>query len=52
MVLNKFPYSFSKWKDNWSWGSKNKDQLKNGITPKTPININNAQKSICDRSNY
>ena len=42
----KLPYTFSKWTDNWSWGSKNKDQLNKGITPKTPSNKNTAQKSI------
>ena len=24
----RLPYTLSKWSDNWSWNSKNKDQLK------------------------
>ena len=42
----RLPYTFSRWTDNWSWGSKNKDQLNNGITTKIPSNINTAEKSI------
>ena len=42
----KLPFTFSKWIDNWSWGSKNKDQLNKGITTKIPSNTNTAQRSI------
>ena len=41
----KLPYTFSKWVDNWSWNSKNKDQL-NQVTTKKPSNSNTAQRSI------
>ena len=42
----KLPFTFSKWADNWSWDSKNKDQLNNGITTKRPSNINTSQRSF------
>ena len=44
----KLPYTFSKWSNNWSWGSRNKDQLNGGVTAKTPTNrnINTAQRSL------
>ena len=41
----KLPYTFSKWSNNWSWGTKNKDQI-NKVTTKTPNNINTAQRLI------
>ena len=41
----RLPYTFSKWIDNWSWNSKNKDQL-NKVTTKKPNNENNAQRSL------
>ena len=42
------PYTFSKWSNNWSWGSKNKDKLNGGVTAKTPNTKikNTAQKSL------
>ena len=39
------PYSFSDWKNNWGWGSKNKDQL-NKVTTQIPSNMNTAQRSF------
>ena len=42
----KLPYTFSKWLNNWSWGSKNNDQLNSGITTKKPSNTNTSQRSI------
>ena len=41
----KLPYTFSKWVDNWSWNSKNKDLL-NKVTTKIPSNTNTAQRSL------
>ena len=40
----RLPYSFSKWSNNWSWGSKKNDQLNGGVTTKKPSNINSSQK--------
>ena len=42
----RLPYTFSKWSNNWSWGSKNKDQLNGGVTTKIPSNTNSAQRSF------
>ena len=36
------PYTFSKWDNNWSWGSKNVDKL-NKVTTKKPSNANTIQ---------
>ena len=41
----KLPYTFSKWVDNWSWNSKNPDQL-NKVTTKKPSNTNSAQRTF------
>ena len=41
----KLAFTFSKWADNWSWGSKTKDQL-NKETTKKPSNTNTAQRSF------
>ena len=41
----RLPYTFSKWIDNWSWNSKNKDQL-NKVTTKKPSNENTAQRTF------
>ena len=41
----KLPYIFSKWSNNWSWGSYNKDKL-NKVTTKKPSNINTAERLI------
>ena len=40
----KLTYTFSKWNNNWSWGSKNKDQLYEGLTTNKPNNANRAQR--------
>ena len=32
--------------NNWSWGSKNRDQLNKGMTTKKPSNTNTAQRSF------
>ena len=40
------PYTFSKWQNNWSWGSKNNDQLNAGITTNKPSNTNRAQRLL------
>ena len=42
----KLPFTFSKWINNWSWGSKNKDQFNQDIITKIPSNSNTAQRSI------
>ena len=42
----RLPYTFSKWTNNWSWGSNNKDQLNGGVTTKVPNNGNTAQRSF------
>ena len=40
-------YSFSKWLDNWSWGSIIDDEFNNNeITTKIPENANSAQRLI------
>ena len=41
----KLTYTFSKWVDNWSWNSKNKDLL-NKVTTKIPSNTNTAQRLL------
>ena len=41
----RLPYTFSKWSNNWSWNSKNIDQI-NTVTTKKPNNENTAQRSI------
>jgi hypothetical protein len=41
----RLPYTFSKWADNWSWNSKNIDQL-NKVTTKKPSNTNTSKRSI------
>ena len=41
----KLTYTFSKWVDNWSWNSKNPDQL-NKVTTKKPSNTNSAQRTF------
>ena len=40
----KLPYIFSKWSNNWSWGSKNSDQLNKDVITKKPNNINTARR--------
>ena len=40
----KLPYFFSKWSNNWSWGSKNSDQLNKDVITKKPNNINTARR--------
>ena len=42
----KLPYNFPKWQNNWSWGSKNSDQLNEGITTNKPENINRSQRLL------
>ena len=37
----KLPYTFSKWSDNWSWSSKDRDQL-NKVATQNPIS--NSEK--------
>ena len=47
----RLPYTFSKWIDNWSWNSRNKDQL-NQVTPTLPSNALLIQRvfySVCDQ---
>ena len=41
----KLPFTFSKWADNWSWNSKNPEQL-NKVTTKKPSNTNSAQRTF------
>ena len=36
------PFTFTKWENNWSWGSKNVDKL-NKVTTKKPSNANTIQ---------
>ena len=36
------PYTYSKWENNWSWGSKNPDRL-NNVKTKQPSNANTIQ---------
>ena len=43
----RLPYAFTKWSDNWSWGSINDDSFNNdGIIVKIPENANSAQRII------
>ena len=42
----KLPYVLSKWSNNWSWGSKNKEQLTGNASLKKPLNINNSQRQF------
>ena len=42
----KLPYTFSRWSNNWSWGSKNNDQLNEGITTNKPSNENRGQRLL------
>ena len=39
-------YTFSKWSNNWSWGSKKKDQINGGLATKKPSNTNSVQRSF------
>ena len=39
-------YTFSRWLNNWSWKSMNKDQLNGNVQAKTPINEISAQRTI------
>ena len=39
-------YTFSKWSNNWSWNSKNQDQLNGGVTTKKPSNANSSQRTF------
>ena len=39
-------YTFSRWLNNWSWRSMNKDQLNGNVQAKTPINEISAQRTI------
>ena len=38
-------YTFSRWLNNWSWGSNNKDQLNDNVQTKEPNNPFSAQRS-------
>ena len=38
----KLPYTFSKWINNWGWGSRDNDQL-NKVTTKKPSNTNTLE---------
>ena len=42
----KLPYTFSRWSNNWSWGSKNNDQLNEGISTNKPSNVNRGQRLL------
>ena len=47
----KLPYTFTKWSNNWSWGTRNKDQINEAPTKNPnnnihPSNINTILKSI------
>ena len=42
----RLPYTFSKWSNNWSWGSIIKDQLNGGVTTNIPNNGDTAQRSF------
>ena len=44
------PYTFSKWINNWSWGSKNVDKL-NKVTAKKPSNSNTIQNLFNSEKN-
>ena len=39
-------YTFSKLSNNWSWGSKKKDQINGGLATKKPSNANSSQRSF------
>ena len=39
-------YTFSRWSNNWSWGSNNKDQLNGNVETKEPNNGLSAQRSL------
>ena len=39
-------YTLSKWNNNWSWGSLNKDQLNGNVLTKKPSNINTSERSL------
>ena len=41
----KLPFTFSKWTNNWSWNSKNIDQL-DKVATKKPRNTNTSQRSF------
>ena len=42
----KLTYTFSRWLNNWSWGSINKDQLNGNVETKLPSNAISVQRSI------
>ena len=42
----KLTYTFSRWLNNWSWGSNNKDQLNGNVQTKLPSNGLSAQRSL------
>ena len=42
----RLPFTFSRWSNNWSWGSQNKDQINGDLSTKTPSNTNTAQRSV------
>ena len=42
----KLPYTLTKWSNNWSWNSKNKDQLKGNASLNKPRNVNAAQRQF------
>ena len=39
-------YTLSKWSNNWSWNSKNKEQLNNDATLSKPRNVNTSQRNF------
>ena len=39
-------YTFSRWQNNWSWGSINKDQLNGNVQTKQPSNGISVQRSL------
>jgi hypothetical protein len=42
----RLPFTLSKWSNNWSWNSKNKEQLNGNASLKKPRNTNNAQRQF------
>ena len=42
----KLPFTFSKWTNNWSWASRNKNQINQDLTTKLPSNVNIVQRSV------
>ena len=43
----KFPYyTLSRWSNNWSWNSRNKEQLNNNASLKAPRNLNAAENNF------